>query len=185
MKNIFNMRQRKCHGEITGRMDTIIGLLSAIRDERKRFPVIPTGDSKYLISSEVCEMLRISKRTLARYRQNKTIRYFIVNGRVRYKAADIENYMRCKSTDADTPLQESGSTESSGGIDVRPEYYLAGQVRDLLNLTGAELKEYRRKKLIRYELASKTRARYDVNDVNSLIGQRKRKADSGQDRPTK
>lgn len=46
--------------------------------------------SKWLDSSEVCQLLNISKRTLQTYRENGTLPYAQINHKMFYKSSDIE-----------------------------------------------------------------------------------------------
>jgi hypothetical protein len=48
---------------------------------------------EWLKSFEVCDMLSISKGTLASYRRNGTLRYAKIGGLIYYKQADIETVM--------------------------------------------------------------------------------------------
>ncbi|MGO4875169.1 helix-turn-helix domain-containing protein [Pedobacter psychrotolerans] len=51
---------------------------------------------EWLKSFEVCEMLSISKGTLASYRRNGTLRYSKIGGLIYYKHQDIETLMNNK-----------------------------------------------------------------------------------------
>jgi hypothetical protein len=41
-------------------------------------------------------LLGVVKRTLARYRQKKLIRYYAIRGRVWYKATEVEEFLKKK-----------------------------------------------------------------------------------------
>ncbi|WP_421948840.1 helix-turn-helix domain-containing protein [Phaeodactylibacter xiamenensis] len=58
-----------------------------------------TPSSVLLKPSEVCEILKCSRRTLYRIRQDMAIPFFKVRGRVMYKLKDVEAYIEsCKET---------------------------------------------------------------------------------------
>ena len=46
------------------------------------------GD-KLLDNQDMCELLGITKRTLARYRQKKLVAYYMIDGRTYYKSSDF------------------------------------------------------------------------------------------------
>lgn len=50
--------------------------------------------SKWLDSSEVCQLLNISKRTLQTYRENGTLPYARINHKMFYKSSDIEQLFK-------------------------------------------------------------------------------------------
>ncbi len=50
--------------------------------------------SEWLDSSEVCQLLNISKRTLQSYRENGTLPYTQINYKMFYKSSDIEQLFK-------------------------------------------------------------------------------------------
>lgn len=48
---------------------------------------------KYLTSDQVLKLLQISKKTLENKRKSRQISYIQINGLVRYKLSDIEEYL--------------------------------------------------------------------------------------------
>ena len=56
----------------------------------------PLIKKEWLKSFEVCELLSISKGTLASYRRNGTLRYSKLGGLIYYKHEDIEMLMNQK-----------------------------------------------------------------------------------------
>ena len=56
----------------------------------------PAVKKEWLKSFEVCEMLSISKGTLASYRRNGTLRYSKIGGLIYYKQEHIEMLMNSK-----------------------------------------------------------------------------------------
>lgn len=53
------------------------------------------GDT-LLDNYDLCRLLGITKRTLARYRQKKLIRYYMIDGRTYYKASEIQEFLQMK-----------------------------------------------------------------------------------------
>ena len=48
------------------------------------------GGEVYLTGEEVCKLLRLSTRTLQDYRDNRTIAYCKIGGKILYKQSDIQ-----------------------------------------------------------------------------------------------
>ena len=48
---------------------------------------------RWLTNKEVCAALDISSRTLQQYRDNQSFSFSKVNGKMYYKASDIENFI--------------------------------------------------------------------------------------------
>lgn len=44
----------------------------------------------------LCQLLGITKRTLARYRQKKLVTYYMIDGRTYYKASEVEAFLNQK-----------------------------------------------------------------------------------------
>ncbi len=53
------------------------------------------GDT-LLDNQDMCELLGITKRTLARYRSKKLISYYMIGGRTYYKASEVNDFLRRK-----------------------------------------------------------------------------------------
>lgn len=53
------------------------------------------GDT-LLDNYDLCRLLGVTKRTLARYRQKKLIRYYMIDGRTYYKASEIQDFLQMK-----------------------------------------------------------------------------------------
>jgi DNA-binding transcriptional MerR regulator len=51
----------------------------------------------------MCQLLGVTKRTLARYRQQKLISHYMINGKVYYKVAEVHDFLRKKGKDAPEP----------------------------------------------------------------------------------
>ena len=53
------------------------------------------GD-KLLDNQDMCELLGITKRTLARYRQKKLVTYYMIDGRTYYKSSEVKEFLNRK-----------------------------------------------------------------------------------------
>ena len=53
------------------------------------------GD-KLLDNQDMCELLGVTKRTLARYRQKKLVTYYMIDGRTYYKASEVHEFLNRK-----------------------------------------------------------------------------------------
>lgn len=59
------------------------------------------GDA-LLDNSDLCQLLGVTKRTVARYRQKKILPYYTYDdGRVYYKSSEVEKFMKRKGGKAD------------------------------------------------------------------------------------
>ena len=57
-------------------------------------------DDRYLTGEEVCEKLRLSKRTLKEYRDSGKLSYISLPGKILYKETDIHQFLeknRCEA----------------------------------------------------------------------------------------
>ena len=48
----------------------------------------------WLDISDACQLLKLSKRTLQNYRNNGSLAYSQIGGKIYFKAVDIENHLR-------------------------------------------------------------------------------------------
>ena len=53
------------------------------------------GDT-LLDNYDLCQLLGITKRTLARYRQKRYVTYYMIDGRTYYKASEVEAFLNQK-----------------------------------------------------------------------------------------
>ena len=53
------------------------------------------GD-KLLDNQDMCELLGVTKRTLARYRPKKLVTYYMIDGRTYYKASEVQDFLSRK-----------------------------------------------------------------------------------------
>lgn len=62
----------------------------------KRQQVQPLDGDRLLDNQDMCQLLGVTKRTIARYRQKKLVRYYLIRGRIWYKATEIEEFLKKK-----------------------------------------------------------------------------------------
>ena len=55
------------------------------------------GDT-LLDNYDLSKLLGVTHRTLARYRQKKLIRYYMIDGRTYYKASEINDFLKMKGS---------------------------------------------------------------------------------------
>lgn len=53
------------------------------------------GDT-LLDNYDMCDLLGVTKRTLARYRQKKKVSYYMIDGRTYYKSSEIREFLKKK-----------------------------------------------------------------------------------------
>ena len=70
-------------------IEKIEHLEGVIVDSYKQYPF----KERWLTNKEVCEYLGISSRTLQQYRDNRTLSYSKIQGKLYYKASDIESML--------------------------------------------------------------------------------------------
>ena len=74
---------------ITDRLDRLGANLDSLTRQRECFD----GDT-LLDNSDMCRLLNITKRTLARYRQKKLVRYYMIDRKVFYRASEVGEFMK-------------------------------------------------------------------------------------------
>lgn len=74
---------------IIDRLDRLKDMLERLVKQRQCFD----GDT-LLDNSDMCRLLNITKRTLARYRQKKLVRYYMIDRKVFYRASEVEEFMK-------------------------------------------------------------------------------------------
>ena len=73
--------------------DQILVKLDEIREGlHKQVNPSPTQE-RYLTNAEVCDLLKVSRRTLQRNRDEGRIAFSQVGATIRYKAADVERFL--------------------------------------------------------------------------------------------
>jgi len=80
-------------------MEILIGRFDKVDkklDRMNRLKECFDGDT-LLDNQDLCQLFGVTKRTIARYRQKKLLTYYTFDdGRVYYKASDIEKFMKKK-----------------------------------------------------------------------------------------
>ena len=61
----------------------------------QEYPTLENGE-KLFDNYDLCRLLGITKRTLARYRQKKLVTYYMIDGRTYYKASEVEAFLNQK-----------------------------------------------------------------------------------------
>lgn len=90
MKWTINTPARARHREVTEKLDKIIRLLekptaaAAVQDS-----IVEVAKELYT-TEELCAILRVTRRTLARYRQKKKIPYYMIDRKCYYKADEVK-----------------------------------------------------------------------------------------------
>lgn len=66
------------------------------------------GDT-LLDNYDLCQLLGITKRTLARYRQKKLVTYYMIDGRTYYKASEVEAFLNQKGKSLPTRYRQQAN----------------------------------------------------------------------------
>lgn len=74
---------------ILQRLDKIEDVLKRLSERRECFD----GDT-LLDNHDMCQLLNITKRTLARYRQKKLINYYMIDRKVFYRASEVQGFLK-------------------------------------------------------------------------------------------
>lgn len=85
-ENLTTFEMFEC---IIDRLDRLKDTLDSLSRQRECF----NGDT-LLDNSDMCRLLNITKRTLARYRQKKLVRYYMIDRKVFYRASEIRQFMK-------------------------------------------------------------------------------------------
>ncbi len=64
----------------------------AVKEQR----VHPLGGDTLLDNQDMCRLLGVCKRTIARYRQKKLVSYYKIDGKVYYKVSEIQAFLKKK-----------------------------------------------------------------------------------------
>ena len=88
MKWTIDTPARARHREIMKKLDKIIRLLEKPTAATIQDSVVETAKELYT-TNELCAILRVSKRTLARYRQKKKIPYYMIDRKCYYKVNEV------------------------------------------------------------------------------------------------
>lgn len=105
MQILSDMNEEKLnimYGRIMERFDTVEQYL----DRMIRQKDCLDGD-KLLDNHDMCAILGIIKRTLARYCQKKLVSYYMIDGRTYYKSSEIKDFLKRKGKELDRKLGTS------------------------------------------------------------------------------
>lgn len=86
-----NQKAEEMFNRIMQRFDQIDKSLARMNKLKECF----AGDT-LIDNQDLCQLLGVTKRTLARYRQKKLIRYYMIDGRTYYKASEIQEFLNIK-----------------------------------------------------------------------------------------
>lgn len=87
--NSDNLTTTEMFSQIMIRLDQIKDGLNRLSRRRECFD----GDT-LLDNYDMCQLLNITKRTLARYRQKKLINYYMIDRKVFYRASEVQEFMK-------------------------------------------------------------------------------------------
>ncbi|MCR8913069.1 helix-turn-helix domain-containing protein [Barnesiella sp. ET7] len=91
MLQINSETAHKMFIQLMERFDKIEKML----DRQNKMKECLDGDT-LLDNYDLSKLLGVTHRTLARYRQKKLIRYYMIDGRTYYKASEINDFLKMK-----------------------------------------------------------------------------------------
>ncbi len=94
MKTLFATSKEKRHCEIIARLDRIISMLKDLKKDSLVGDAAVAAAREYYTNDDLRAILRVSKRTLARYRQEKLIPYYMIRGKVYYKVSEVQDFLK-------------------------------------------------------------------------------------------
>ncbi len=97
-----NFRVEEMFKTIIERLDSIDGKI-VVKKQR----VHPLDGDALLDNQDMCQLLGVTKRTLARYRQKKLVSYYMIDGRTYYKASEVQTFLKKKGKN--TPMPEKSN----------------------------------------------------------------------------
>jgi excisionase family DNA binding protein len=74
-------------------LDEMFACIQILIDDHNSHP----NNEKYLTNRDVCRMLQVSPRTLQKWRDEKTIPFFRLKGKILYRKSDIEAWFSTKT----------------------------------------------------------------------------------------
>src|SRR5699024_447695 len=127
------------------------------------------GD-KLLDNQDMCELLSVTKRTLARYRQKKLVTYYMIDGRTYYKASEVQDFQNRKAKVLTARMIEKKVTViCSQTKDAALKKWMDNQeVCGILRISKRTLQVYREKGLLPFTRI-KNKFFYKPEDVQSLL----------------
>ena len=91
MLQIYSETAHKMFIQLMERFDKIEKML----ERQNKMKECLDGDT-LLDNYDLSKLLGVTHRTLARYRQKKLIRYYMIDGRTYYKASEINDFLKMK-----------------------------------------------------------------------------------------
>lgn len=88
MVQIDNETLHKMFSLVMERFDKVENTLERMNRQK----VALDGDT-LLDNYDMCTLLGITKRTLARYRQKKLVTYYMIDGRTYYKSSEVKDFL--------------------------------------------------------------------------------------------
>lgn len=87
----YEMTETEMLFQILQCLNKIVDVLERLSKRRECFD----GDT-LLDNHDMCQLLNITKRTLARYRQKKLINYYMIDRKVFYRASEVQGFLNKK-----------------------------------------------------------------------------------------
>lgn len=88
MVQIDNETLHKIFIQLMERFDKVDDMLERMNRQK----TVLDGDT-LLDNYDMCKLLGITKRTLARYRQKKLVTYYMIDGRTYYKSSEVKDFL--------------------------------------------------------------------------------------------
>ncbi len=98
MKTLFAGSKDRKHVEIISRLDRIIALLGETKTGALVSKAVAATAKEYYTNKDMLAILRVTKRTLARYRQKNLVPYYMISGKCYYKVSDVEQFLKRQNT---------------------------------------------------------------------------------------
>jgi hypothetical protein len=99
-----NFRVEEMFRAILDRLESIDGKI-VVKKQR----VHPLDGDALLDNQDMCQLLGVTKRTIARYRQKKLVSYYMIDGRTYYKASEVQTFLKKKGRDVPAPAPEKSN----------------------------------------------------------------------------
>jgi hypothetical protein len=87
--------------------------LKEIKKESLIEEAVVATAKEYYTNADMLSILRVSKRTLARYRQQKLVNYYSIKGKVYYKVSEVQEFLRKKGKGSLEPTSVPESAPQS------------------------------------------------------------------------
>lgn len=97
MIQIDNETLHTMFARIMERFDKVDNILERMNRQK----AVLDGDT-LLDNYDMCTLLGITKRTLARYRQKKLVTYYMIDGRTYYKSSEVKDFLNRRGKNGHT-----------------------------------------------------------------------------------